>query len=154
MFCVLLAACNAQKKEKSVTERIDPFAITEGEENLEIKQNEFPEIKSETNLDKLIVIIAKQNVVNEKFVGIAGTYTDVYAAFERMNEIASSDELFRLLDHASGAVRVYAYKCLQTREAGLSENAKVILEKSDMEVDWFSGCIRSVVPIQQFLEEK
>lgn len=152
LLLFLLPGCNNKEVEEDFQDEENVSNLKEEViANRTIKK--FPEIKHDTRIEALVNRIAAVNSVHERGIGAAGEYSEVYASFERINEIASKKELLDLLQHDSAAVRVYAFRCIESRDSSLADSARILIKHKEAPVEWFSGCIRMTVPLS-FLIDK
>ncbi|MGZ5282635.1 MAG: hypothetical protein ACXWDO_01150 [Bacteroidia bacterium] len=107
--------------------------------------NDFPEIAKENNKDRLIYILDSADCVYSAHVGIASAYTDVYAAYERLLQISSKEELIKLTKHKSRVVKQYAYMGLYKIDSTLAEEIYNEIKKDTTPLCTFDGCIRLTI---------
>lgn len=94
-----------------------------------------------TNPDKLIALLNDSNQVESSHLGAAGTYSETYATYERLQEISSDTTLRNYTSHPNPKVRIYAMWALakKNKAMALQELPKHITDNSM--VYYQSGCI-------------
>lgn len=97
--------------------------------------------------DNYVKIIAATNEMHNEHIGITGSTSEVYKAYESLKENCSFSELYPLLKHDSSAVRVYAYQAIVSKDSTQQERAWKELKGKDDLITTFSGCIKMRVPI-------
>ncbi len=134
---------------------INSCVIQKGEESFvrrKLTLKDFPQIKNEKNIEKLIAFFDSANCVYSKGVGWGYRYSDIYANYERLTEIASRQELLNLTNHKNPTIRIYAYGALRKENKRLAKKAKKILLKDTSNVCYFRGCIRSEKQVKELVE--
>lgn len=137
LFVVLAGSINAQSRAYVPSESISAF----------------PWIQSEQDPVKLVDSIVIENRVVESAIGIAGSYTEQYARYERLCEVASEELLKELTKHPNNAVKVYAYRCLRERNPGLANTMKIGISDGVSKVWWISGCSVDHVSVSDLINQ-
>lgn len=114
---------------------------------------DFPAIKNTENIDSLLNVIKVTDCVYEKNVGIGGSFSEQYARFEKVKDLLSEKDLFKLLDDESPIVRVYAFKGLQMKKSSYLERAKVKIKNDTTNLSWMGGCISKTKKVADFVNE-
>ena len=84
----------------------------------------------------------EDSCLNERGIGDCGTYTRPYAAYERLSQIASANELFELTKAFDPIIRIYSVRALKVKNDSLFKLAQKRLSKDTATVCWYSGCIK------------
>jgi len=88
----------------------------------------------------LIDVIENSPRVEGKFVGFTGDLSATYVCFERLCQVASDTELFRLTKSKSPVMRVYAARGLEMKNKALYKEALSELKNDTATVWENSGC--------------
>ena len=112
---------------------------------------DYPKLQKTKNIDSLIHEIKKEDYVFEKSVGIAGSYPEQYARFERLIQLSSSKELFNLTKNESPIVRVYAYKGLKIMKSKYSKMAEEVLKKDTTKFSRGAGCLINRYSVAEYI---
>lgn len=137
LFVVLSVSLSAQSRAYAPSESISVF----------------PWIQSEQDPLKLVDSIVIEDRVVESAIGIGGSYTEQYARYERLCEVASEELLKELTKHPNNAVKVYAYRCLRERNPSLAEAMKIGISDGVSKVWWISGCSVDRVPVSDLVNQ-
>ena len=132
-------SCIVKKKEESFVRR-----------KLTIK--DFPDINYEKDINKLIHFLDSANCVYRKGVGWGYRYSDIYANYERLSEIATKRELFDLTKHKNPTIRIYAYGALLRKHSSFAVKTKENLINDTANVCYFRGCIRDEKQVKELVE--
>jgi hypothetical protein len=134
---VLIASCERTAPDKPTKEKPVQFI-------LEARQPIPDSLKSGAkSVNGAILLIAHANEVVSKRVGEGGVTTNVYRAYELLQERATTSQLTGLLRHDSAAVRVYAFSALSKRDGFRKETSLKLLRRPDEIVYIMSGCTGS-----------
>ncbi|HLP52623.1 MAG TPA: hypothetical protein VK154_17160 [Chitinophagales bacterium] len=114
--------------------------------------NEYPWIRDEFNVNVIVDSIAIMNCVYAKAIHAAAIYSEQYARFERLIQIAKTEQLEGLTKHPNAVVRVYAYKALLIRDKQVAAFARKRLNKDDKKVCALMGCMSFEGRVKQFLK--
>ncbi|MDB3907779.1 hypothetical protein N9355_09945 [Crocinitomicaceae bacterium] len=141
---VICLNCATDKKDSS------NYMITS------VGQNQLAPIDTLLNqprsIDDYVNTIALKNEVHSAHVGIAGSKSDTYSAYEGLIQVSTTNELFPLLQHDSTAVRVYAYKAIILKDSTLQKKAWDAMKGKNDRVKTFSGCIKFEEPISSVIQ--
>ncbi|MBL4755972.1 MAG: hypothetical protein JKY52_20565 [Flavobacteriales bacterium] len=113
----------------------------------------YPDIANRTNISQLTDEIEKVNCVYTQGIGWAGKYTRQYACYERLAEIATKDELLKLINHSNPAVRVYAFYILRSTYPTTAIESKETLLNDAEVVCFFSGCVQMKVSVSMLVAD-
>src|SRR5262245_34780951 len=105
---------------------------------------------TDDELKNSIFYLARNNRVEDKYVGITGDISPLFDTFEYIASRASDEQLVQLTDHPNGCIRVYAFQALVQRE---NSNCRNILEKhvGDKTFFEYKSCDASCfVPVNYF----
>lgn len=100
-----------------------------------------------TDPAKLILLLNDSSDLQERHVGLAGTYSESYATYERLCEITADTTLLQLTYHSNPKIRVYAMWALSTKNKAMAMKELARLKKDHAKVSYFSGCIKSSWPV-------
>jgi hypothetical protein len=105
------------------------------------KEQTYP-VTLRPQIKKIVEAIAEENVLKSKGVGIAGTRTEQWERFEKLQNEATAEELVELTDHPNAVVKCYAFQALVTRKQ--ADVFSVLVEHlTDMAtVNTFQGCLK------------
>lgn len=151
-FSFLLIHCSPSKKSIVNPEvSKQDSVITSPNENSTIRNiSKFPDIKNQNNLSVIMKELNNAECVNENGIGFAGEYTRTFALFERMKQLATETQLNSFLKHKNPVVRVYAFRALKDLKYLSANKAKQLLDSDSTSVCWFSGCLKTTVPVYTF----
>lgn len=91
----------------------------------------------------LIETLAKAESLDDEAVGIGGTKSDTFKAYELLRERATKDELLKLLEHDAAVVRGYAFRALVDRKEAVDWLSLLRARAQDKaKVTTFQGCVR------------
>ena len=101
-------------------------------------------------IDVIVNQIPNYKTVDAGGVGIAGVKTEQYERFEKLIKYANVEELIKLTDHESPAVRAYSFWALSKKHFTALQ---LVLKRHVNDTStfrFFSGCIYSIEKINNF----
>lgn len=152
LLSFLLIHCSPVKKSTLNTESKpkDSLGISTNENKIVRNLSKFPDIRDQNNLSIILKELQNAECVNENGIGFAGEYTRTYALFERMKQLATESQLNTFLQNKNPVVRVYAFRALKDLKFSSANKAKQMLDNDTTSVCWFSGCLKTNVPVNTF----
>ncbi len=152
LLSFLLVSCSPLKKSSVNTEvkSKDSAAFSSKENKIVRNISQFPDIKNQNNLSVIMKELNNAECVNENGIGFSGEYTRTFALFERMKQLATETQLNSFLKYKNPVVRVYAFRALKDLKYLSANKAKQLLDSDSTSVCWFSGCLKTTVPVYTF----
>ncbi len=111
------------------------------------------EIRISETVKNIVAEIAEDDTYTSKTKAWIGGMTEQWSRYEKLKRNASEEELIKLTDSESSAVKAYAFKALVERE---NRNTFKILSRhlSDQQEIWTAeGCVVRRMPISDFFLE-
>lgn len=111
----------------------------------------YSEIQVSDSLRPIVDTLVAYNSIDDEGVGYSGSKPITYKTFEKLNQIASDDELIRLTNHFSPAVRGYSFWGLVERNHPAIKEIALNHTQDAAVVDRMSGCTEYPVGLNEFL---
>ena len=103
----------------------------------------FIACSSSEQISKISKQIATYNVLESEHVGIAGETTEQYLRFRKLKEIASTEELLKLLNDTNAVVKGCASWALADRKYPNMDEIFISFVESNESIETMHGCIVS-----------
>lgn len=103
---------------------------------------------------KILKEISKHNIYEYQTVGIAGTLSKQYKRYEKLEQVATVDELIRISKNYKNAVaRLYAFQALKRKGTTISKDLQEQFANDNTEVQTLNGCIGNTSKVQDLAKE-
>ena len=104
-------------------------------------------------LYEIVCKIAAENAIHSERIGYSGETTKQYRNFEQLISIAKIDDLLKLMNHPSPAVRGYAF--LGLAEKKYTKLDEILMDHTDDNetVLIIRGCLIDELPVIRFMRE-
>jgi len=110
-------------------------------------------------LDQITDYLARQKQIESRSIGFSGNFSEVYQAYLKLKQQASTEQLKLLLNHHSPIVRFYSLMALAERDATNKKHYYQLLKGKSQKVAMLDGCIgfeselRHMIPTGYFETE-
>jgi len=103
---------------------------------------------------KILKEISRHNIYEYKTVGIAGTLSKQYQRYEKLEKVATVDELIQISKEYKNAVaRLYAFQALKHKGATISKDLQEQFEQDKTEVQTLNGCFGNTSKVDELSKE-
>lgn len=146
----LVLLCASRKPDARLGDR-QPWVEREVEIELPKPQDQNqppaspePAVVMSPDLRQVVARLARAQTLDDAAIGIAGTKSDTYRAYERLRQLADGDQLRALLRHDKPVVRGYAALALAESKAAIDWKALLVAHLADTALLMtFEGCIQA-----------
>ncbi len=97
--------------------------------------------------NEIVSFLNDSSDLESKGIGLEGRYSERYAQFERLSEIASDTTLLRLTHHSNSKIRVYAMWALIEKNRSLALKELPRFKNDNSTVIYYSSDTKSPMPV-------
>jgi hypothetical protein len=101
-------------------------------------------------IDTIVSLIAQNDRVTGKHIGIAGSLSEQWDLYERLKDRATENQLISLTDHVNGAVRCYAFHALASKRSDKVFSILLKHLKDTAVITTQGGCIVSREQVKDY----
>lgn len=106
----------------------------------------------ENELDSVVFQLAQADGIRERFVGQSDTISNEFVAYEKLKELATEEELNKLLLHDSPIVKVYAYRALTINEMDMDCDVETALFVDTTCLDWYLEEVPTASTVSELIQ--
>lgn len=99
----------------------------------------YAEIVGKMDVKMLISIVDSSNCMYSRGIGIEGKENITFAAFDRLNQLASDSLLLQLSYSSNPVMRAYSYNALRYRNRVLASSVKKRLKNDTARLCWITN---------------
>ena len=98
--------------------------------------------------------ISKNNIYEYKTVGIAGTLSKQYLRYEKLERVATIDELIQISkDYKNAVARLYAFQALKIKGIVIPKDLQEQFNNDKTEIQTLNGCFGNISKIDELSKE-
>ncbi len=143
MLIALFSSCDFSCKEQ--TDKLQENSIDKL-----VEKHNFKPIRVSDSIQPILDSLIESAIIDGEAVGYAGIKSDIYLCFERLVELATSEELIFLTDHKTPSVRAYAFWALSKKRNPIVKEIMMNHLNDTGTFSYMSGCSISEEQVNQF----
>ncbi len=106
------------------------------------------------SVSEILKEISKHNIYEYKTVGIAGTLSKQYQRYEKLERVATSDELIQISrDYKNAVARLYAFQALKLKGIVIPKDLQEQFDNDKSEIQTLNGCFGNTSKVDELSKE-
>lgn len=98
--------------------------------------------------------ISMHNIYEYKIVGVAGAVSKQYLRYEKLERVATIDELIKISkDYKNAVARLYAFQALKLKGIVISKDLQEQFDNDKSKIQVLNGCFGSISKVDELSKE-
>lgn len=103
---------------------------------------------------EILIKISRHNIYEYKTVGIAGTLSEQYLRYEKLERVATIDELIQISkDYKNAVARLYAFQALKLKGIVIPKDLQEQFDNDKTEIQTLNGCFGNISKVYELSKE-